>query len=55
MVDVSDTKGGAVLVSMQPISSSALNQDEEPEESWAVVDHDSPVKAREINFSVENM
>lgn len=46
MVDVSDSKGGAVLVNVQPISSSSAvaASKSNPQESWAIVDEDPPVK-----------
>lgn len=42
MVDVSNTKGGAVMISVQPVSSELATSKENsnPEESWAVVDGD---------------
>ncbi len=45
MVDVSDSKGGAVVMSIQPVSSSTNTVTiNDPEESWSIVDEDPPLK-----------
>ncbi len=48
MVDVSNSKGGAVLVSIQPISSSNVPAKKDTKEQWTIVDEDPPVKVSGI-------